>query len=350
MVLPHSDAIYVQVFERECLEVWCEGHIRAFEFFGGVPNRITADNAKSLVAQIIGPNERKLTVGYLALKSHYLFNTHFCRVRRANEKGVVENVVRYSRQNFMVPVPQVRSLAKLNEYLVERCRRELTRKRRGKTKTKGELLEDDKAAFLPLPAARFDASRKASMFVSSMSLVRFDRNDYSVPVQYAHHAIVTKGGMERVEIFRDGKLIACHRRLWTKGDASFQPRHYLELLERKPGGLDHARPFDGWELPGCFDDLRRRLEADYGTDGTRDFIQVLLLLEKYPVARLAKAVKRALNYGAIRPDAVRQFLFDDPDLRQTAFSLDGREHLKAVNVSSTKVSAYDDLMASGGAS
>ncbi len=350
MVLPHSDAIYVQVFERECLEVWCEGHIRAFEFFGGVPNRITADNAKSLVAQVIGPNERKLTVGYLALKSHYLFDTHFCRVRRANEKGVAENVVRYSRQNFMVPVPQVRSLAKLNEYLAERCRRELTRKRRGKTKTKGELLEEDKAAFLPLPTARFDASRKASMFVSSMSLVRFDRNDYSVPVRYAHQAVVAKGGMERVEIFRDGKLIACHRRLWTKGDASFQPRHYLELLERKPGGLDHARPFDGWELPSCFDDLRRRLEADYGTDGTRDFIQVLLLLEKYPVARLAKAVKRALNYGAIRPDAVRQFLFDDPDLRQTAFSLDGREHLKAVNVSSTKVSAYGDLMASGGAS
>jgi transposase len=89
MVLPHSDAIYVQVFERECLEVWCEGHMRAFEFFGGVPNRITADNAKSLVAKVIGPNERKLTVGFMALKSHYLFDTHFCRVRRANEKAEV---------------------------------------------------------------------------------------------------------------------------------------------------------------------------------------------------------------------------------------------------------------------
>ncbi|MEK6253946.1 MAG: IS21 family transposase [Gemmatimonadales bacterium] len=107
MVLPHSDAIYVQVFERECLEVWCEGHIRAFKFFGGVPSLITADNAKSLVAQIIGPNERKLTVGFMALKSHYLFNTHFCRVRRPTEKGVAENSIRYTRLNYMVPVPQV---------------------------------------------------------------------------------------------------------------------------------------------------------------------------------------------------------------------------------------------------
>ena len=349
MVLPHSDAIYVQVFERECLEVWCEGHIRAFDFFGGVPNRITADNAKSLVAKVIGPNERKLTVGFLALKSHYLFDTHFCRVRRANEKGVAENVVRYSRLNYLVPVPQVGSLEELNRFLEERCRRELTRKLRGKTKTKGELLEEDKAAFLPLPAARFDASRKVSTCVSSMSLVRFDRNDYSVPVKHAHQTVVVKGGIERVEIFRDKELIACHKRLWGEGDASYQPRHYLELLERKPGGLDHARPFEGWELPECFDDLRRRLEADYGADGKRDYIQVLMLLGKYPVARLAKAVKKALNYGAIRPDAVRQFLFDDPDLRRTVFRLDGREHLKAVNVSGTDVSAYDDLLASGGA-
>ena len=162
LVLPHSDAIYIQVFERECLEVWLEGLRRAFEFFGGVPNRITADNAKSLVARILGAHERKLTSGFLAFKSHYLFDTHFCRVRRANEKGVVENIVRYSRQSFLVPVPQVRSLAELNEYLEERCRQELLRKRRGSAKTKGELLDEDRGAFLPLPAAAFDVCRKVS--------------------------------------------------------------------------------------------------------------------------------------------------------------------------------------------
>ncbi len=76
---------------------------------------------------------------------------------------------------------------------------------------------------------------------------------------------------------------------------------------------------------------------------------MLLLLERYTVARLEKAVTKALNWGAIRPDAVKQFLFDDPDLRQTTFRLDGREHLKAVNVSGTDVSAYDGLLATGGA-
>ena len=349
MVLPHSDVIYVQVFERECIEVWWEGHARAFEFLGGVPSRITADNASPLVAAVIGAHDRKLTVGFLQFKSHYLFDTHFCRVRRANEKGVVENMVRYSRQNFLVPVPQVSSLEELNRLLEERCRRELSRKLRGKTKTKGELLEEDKAAFLDLPAAPFDACKKQSTCVSSMSLVRFDTNDYSVPVRHAYQPVVVKGYIDRVEVFRDGECIARHKRLWGKGDAAYEPRHYLELLERKPGALDHARPFDGWQLPACFGRLRRRLEADYGKDGKRDFIQVLMLLGKYPVARLAKAVAKALNWGAIRPDAVKQFLFDDPDLRSTAFTLDGREHLKAVSVSGTNVSAYGDLLSAGGA-
>ncbi|MHC4505046.1 MAG: IS21 family transposase [Planctomycetota bacterium] len=349
IVLPHSDAIYVQVFDHECMEVWWEGHLRAFEFFGGVPWRITADNASPLVAKVIGPHERELTAGFLQFKSHYLFDTHFCRVRRANEKGVAENMVRYSRQNFLVPVPQVASLEELNRQLEERCRRELSRKLRGKTKTKGELLEKDRRAFLELPAARFDACRKRSTCASSMSLVRFERNDYSVPVRHAYQPVVVKGYVDRVEIYRNGERIARHERLWTRGDASYDPLHYLELLERKPGALDHARPFEGWELPECFDDLRRRLDAQYGADGKRDYIQVLMLLGKYPVARLAKAVKKAVIWGAIRPDAVKQFLFDDPDLRSTSFTLDGREHLKAVEVSGTDVSAYGDLLRAGGA-
>jgi hypothetical protein len=288
---------------------------------------------------------RRRTVGFLQFKSHYLFDTHFCRVYRANEKGVAENVVRYGRQNFLVPVPQVASLEELNRRLDEQCKRDLSRRLRGKTKTKGELLAEDRAKFLALPEAPFDACVKTSTCANSMSLVRFDRNDYSVPVRHAYQPVVVKGYVGRVEIFRNNERIAVHERLWTKEDASYDPLHYLELLERKPGALEHARPFEGWELPDCFDDLRRRLEAEYGSDGRRDFIQVLMLLGKYPVARLAKAVAKALDWGAIRPDAVKQFLFDDPDLRKTSFRLDGREHLKAVNVEATDVSAYGDLLA-----
>jgi transposase len=65
MVLPHSDTFFVMAFERECTESYWEGHVRAFEFFGGVAQRISYDNSKVLVAKIVGPHERKLTDGFL---------------------------------------------------------------------------------------------------------------------------------------------------------------------------------------------------------------------------------------------------------------------------------------------
>jgi transposase len=242
MALPHSDALFVQAFERECTETFWEGHVRGFAFFGGVPRRITYDNSRVMVAQIIGPRQRRLTHGFLRLKSHYLFDHHFCLVQRPNEKGVVEGTVKYARLNFFVPVPQVRDLDELNAHLLERCREDQVRRVRGHAATKGVLLGEDRLAFVPLPAAPFDACVKRSTAADSLSLVRFDDNDYSVPVRYAHHPVVVRAYVDRIVLGHKGEVIAGHRRRWGREGVSFDPVHYLALLERKPGALDHARP------------------------------------------------------------------------------------------------------------
>ena len=205
-----------RIFERLCTETFWEGMIRAFAFFGGVPRRITFDNEGILVAEVLGPHGRKVTRGFLELQSHYLFEEHFCRVYRANEKGVVEGTVRYARLNFFVPVPQVCDLEELNAAVRQRCAEDLQRTLRGKGMSKAELLEEDRAMFLPLPAAPFDSCRKTSTFASSLSLARFDRNDYSVPVRYAHHPVVVKGYVQRVELCHKEQLIATHGR-WRIG-------------------------------------------------------------------------------------------------------------------------------------
>src|SRR5208282_38125 len=263
MALPYSDAFFVMAFERECTETFGEGHVQAFHFFGGVPRRISYDNTRIAVAQIIGTGRaRKLTTGFLQLQSHYLFAHHFCRVRRANEKGVVEGGVKFARLNFFVPVPQVRDFEELNGYLLQRCREDLTRRLRGQPGTKADLLAQDQAAFLPLPAVPFAACRNASTTASSLSLVRFDDNDYSVPVRWAHHPVVVHGDYRQVVLCAGGQEVARHRRIWEREQVSFEPLHYLALLERKPGALDHARPLAGWELPECFATLRRRLENE----------------------------------------------------------------------------------------
>jgi len=346
MVLPHSDAFFVMVFERECTETYWEGHERAFEFFGGVPSRISYDNSKVLVSQVLGSCERRFTDGFLKLQSHYLFWEHFCRVRRANEKGVVEGVVKYTRLNFLVPVPQVSSLEELNLKLVEACREDLKRRLRGKSGTKSQLLPEDRAAFLPLPAGGFDACRKLPTRANSLSLVRFDRNDYSVPVAYAHHEILVKGYVDRVALVHKQCVVAEHRRSWGKEGVFFNYLHYLSLLERKPGAIDHARPMADLNLPDCFNVLRRRLEGEQRrqADGTREFIRVLRLLEDYPMSKLERAVEKALAMRVHGRDAIAQFLSPRPSLQPSSFLLDGQRHLRRVQVDRPDLAAYRALL------
>ena len=346
MVLPHSDAFFVMSFERECTETYWEGHVRAFEFFGGVPNRISYDNSKVLVSKVLGSCERKFTDGFLKLQSHYLFREHFCRVRRANEKGVVEGVVKYARLNFLVPVPQVRDLEELNLKLVEACREDLKRRLRGKRATKAQLLTEDRQAFLPHSAGEFDPCRKLPTRANSLSLVRFDRNDYSVPVACAHHEILVKGYVDRVVLVHKHCVVAEHRRSWGKEGVFFNYLHYLPLLERKPGAIDHARPMAELNLPGCFDVLRRRLENEQQKegDGTREFIRVLRLLEDYPLSGLEGAVEKGLAMRVHSRDALAQFLSPRPSLQRSTFLLDGQKHFRRVQVDGPNLSAYRALL------
>ena len=306
-----------------------EAHVAAFTFFGFVPRRTSYDNMKMAVAKILGPHERKLTVAFRRLVGHYLFDPHFCRVRRANEKGVVERSVRYARQNFLVPVPQVADFAELNAHLRACCQSDMNRRLRGKTLSKKQLLAEDKVAALAVPADRFDPRRLVSTTATSEALVRFDTNDYSVPVACGHRPVVLKASVETVFIYHGGQEI-------------FDPLHDLALLERKPGSLDHARPLAGWDLPEQFAALRRRLEAQR-PDGTREYIRVLLLLRNYPLGRLASAVRHALRWIAPTADAIKQLLIpvERPELK--TFHLAGREHLAGVTVAATNLKAYGCL-------
>lgn len=344
MTLPYSGAIFVQAFPKECTETFMEGHRRAFEEFGGVPTRISYDNSAIAVIEVLKGRERKLTREFLRLQSHYLFTEHFCLVRRANEKGHVERLLGTARKRFLVPVPNVDSIETLNRHLIEACRRDLDERTRGRPGTKRELLRDDSAAFLPLPPRPFEAQRVADGTVSSESLVRFETNDYSVPVRYAHRKVIVIATVDEVRFIYEDRLLARYPRCWDREKTFFEPVHYLALLERKPGGFDHAKPLEQWNLPECFALLRRRMEADDPKSGTRSFIRVLRLLERFSLEEVAAGVEYSLDIGLSDADSIRSVVEHRADGPVRLFSLDGRPHLACVRVETTPVAAYQALL------
>jgi transposase len=342
VTLPYSDVYFLSAYPRECTETFHAGHVSAFDFFGGVPRRTDYDNTSIAVTKVDG-RDRVLTAEFLRLESHFLFDHHFCNVARGNEKGHVETHVGYARRNLLVPIPSFPSWAAFNEYLAACCYADLFRRVRGKAETKAERLAVDRAAMLPLPREAFEIRRIEHTTATSLSLVRFDRNDYSVPTRVAHHEVTCLGGIEEVRILSGTEVVATHPRSWDKEGVFFDPLHYLALLERKPGAFDHARPLEHWKLAEGLLTLRRLLEADMGHQGTREFIKVLRLLERTTMPELVGAVDHALSIGMTRSDAITCIVEHRREQPVDLFSLDGHPHLKSVVIEPLDLSAYRAL-------
>ena len=141
--LPHSDGCFVKAYPAETTEAFCDGHVSAFTFLGGVPRSILYDNSRLAVAKILGDGRPKRTRVFSELVSHYLFEDRFGRPGKGNDKGKVEGLVGYARRNFLVPIPTYRSFDELNAHLEEKCLERMERRLRGHDKTIGERMARD---------------------------------------------------------------------------------------------------------------------------------------------------------------------------------------------------------------
>ena len=345
MDLPHSDDCFVIAFPAETTEAFLEGHVRAFAYFSAVPTRILYDNTKIAVARILGGEERQRTRAFSELQSHYLFADKFGRPAKGNDKGKVEGLVGYARRNFMVPIPRVSSWEELNTRLEAESQKRRLRRLRGHTEAIGERFKRDHAAMLPLPAAPYEACEKIAGRVSSLSLVRYRSNDYSVPTQYGHRQVWVKGYVHQVVIACASAIIARHERSYERETVVFDPLHYLALLEQKTRALDQAAPLAGWQLPECFRQLRRLLEARLKKHGSREYVQVLRLMETFALAEVTHAIEDALLLGTISFDAVRHLLLCRIERRPPRLDMDNYPHLPMAQVRTTQAADYMTLLA-----
>jgi hypothetical protein len=296
------------------------------------------------VARILGDGKRQRTRVFTELQSHYLFEDRFGRPGKGNDKGKVEGLVGYARRNFLVPIPVFESFEALNAHLLECCRRRRADCLRGHDETVGERLEHDLAAFqTPLPP-HYDACEKVATTVSSLSLVRYRRNDYSVPTTYGHRDVLVRGYVHEVVIACGAEVIARHPRSYEREDFVFQPLHYLALIEQKINALDQAAPLAEWRLPEEFATLRRLLEARMGKQGKREFVQVLRLMEVFRVDEVAAAVRDAIARGAIGFDAVKHLVLCRIERRPPRLDMTVYPYLPKTHVAMTSAKTYLGLL------
>ncbi|MGA8744395.1 MAG: IS21 family transposase [Solirubrobacterales bacterium] len=301
----HSGAAFVVAFEAETQQAFLEGHVAALEFFAGSFDLIRYDNLKAAVAQVMKGRRRVESDRFVALRSHYGFESSFCLSgkRGAHEKGGVESEVGRFRRRHLVPVPKVDSLEELNESLEEACWSDLERTIVGRRESVGEMLAHERRLLGDLPREPHCTAEEASPRVDSKAMVTVRQNRYSVPARLAGMRVRAKVGAREISIWHDGRVVATHGRLAGKHGTSAQLEHYLDLLSRKPGALARSLALrqerDRGDWPQCFDQLWGTIEERVGRqEAARQMVDVLLLCRELGARKVELAVRGALAAGA----------------------------------------------------
>ncbi len=288
---------FVWASPTEKLEAFLEGHKRAFEWLGGVPENLVYDNPKTAVTKILKGPYREEHVIFSSLRAHYLFDSEFCNPSKGNEKGTVENLVKYVRQNTMVPLPDVSSIEELNQILLSWCEKQ---KQMRIKEWKQEVKE-----LRPLPNAPFKCSKTHIVKPNSLLLFQVDRNYYSVPYEYAYRQLRVEAYTNRIEVYDRAKLIAIHNRSYNQGEKIMELEHYLPILAIKPRAAKNALVVR--KLPEIYQQLRRLL-CKHNTEGYKEYAKILLLNKEFDFKDVMQAIEDNINLGLVTYPHIRQTL------------------------------------------
>jgi transposase len=307
----YSGATFCMAFERQTQQAFLEAHVEAFRFFGGVFALVRYDNLRSAVRQVLRGRRRAEQDRFVALRSHYLYESAFTLAGRqgAHEKGGVEGELGRFRRSHLVPVPKVASLAELNRLLWDACLDDFGRTIRGRQETVGEALRVEARALRQPPFEDYDASERATPRVDAKALVTIRQNRYSVPVSLVGRRLEAQIGAREIVVFHEHRPVARHPRLYGRYQTSARLDHYLELLRIKPGALKGSLPLrqerERGRWPDCFDELWAGIEARYGaSEAARQMVDVLLLVSEHGAEQVSLAVRGALAAGALDGRAV----------------------------------------------
>jgi transposase len=296
--LSHSRAFVLRAYPLQTHEMLFDAHAHAFALLGGVPRRGIYDNMKTAVNRIGVGKARDVNTRFAAMVSHYLYEAEFCNPAAGWEKGQIEKNVQDSRHRLWHAAPEFESLAALNTWLEQRCValwQELTHPEQGRPVS--EVWLDEKPHLMRLPRP-FDGFVEHTKRVSPTCLIHFERNRYSVPASYANRPVSLRVYADKLVVATEGQVIAEHARVILRshclGCTVYDWRHYLSVLQRKPGALRNGAPFA--ELPEGFKRLQAVLLKRSG--GDREVVEILALVLHHDEQAVLTAVELALESGA----------------------------------------------------
>lgn len=311
--LSYSGKAVHRVFASCGQEAFLEGHVHALRTLGGVPRgNVRYDNLKAAVAQVLGLNRARVeTDRWIAFKSHFGIESFYCRpgIVGAHEKGGVEGQIGYFRRNHFAPVPDVGSLAELNE-MVEQWDLHDGRRRIGsRPRSIDEYFAIERPLLMPLPDEPFETGRVFTPRVDRYGQIAGRTNRYSVPVRLIGRRVRVVLHASHLVVYDQNVEVARHERLIAKGSCRLDLDHYLEALVRKPGAFPGATALEQARSAGKFTPVHdawwaqaRKVHGE--RDGTRALIEVLLLGRQIGHEHLVAGLAAALRAGALTADAV----------------------------------------------
>ena len=306
--LSYSRAFFVRAYWLQTHEMLFDAHYHAFVAWDGIPQRGIYDNMKTAVDKVKRGKLRDVNARFKAMVSHYLFDVEFCNPAAGWEKGQIEKNVQDARRRLWQKVPPQPSLVTLNQWLAERCKslwQEIDHPT--ETMTIAEALAQEQPYLMPIGRA-FDGYVGHPKRISPTCLVTFERNRYSVPSSFANRPVSLHVYPDRLIVIAENQVIAEHTRLFNrhhlKAATVYDWRHYLSVLQRKPGALRNGIPFA--ELPDAFKTLQKILLKRAG--GDREMVDVLALVLLYEEQDVLAAVELALETGAPSKQMVMNLL------------------------------------------
>ncbi|HHI9922136.1 TPA: IS21 family transposase [Legionella pneumophila] len=318
-VLGASNYTYVEATWDQKLPNWIGSHVRAFEFFGGVPALLIPDNLRSAVTKA-NRYEPQLNQTYTDLARHYETAIIPARPYKPKDKAKVENAVlvverwilaRLRHQTFV-------GLAELNAairaLLLELNHRPF-KKLPGTRASQFEAL--DKPALKPLPQKSYELAQFSKARVHVDYHIEVEGHYYSVPHSLIKQIIEVRLTLNTLECFHEGVRVASHIRSFIKGKhttlAEHMPPAHRAYSEWSPGR------FLNWALdigPNTREVIQHVLQqAAHPEQGYRSCFGILSLAKRYGKDRLESASYRALAIGSPRRHSIASILKKGLDLQ-----------------------------------